>query len=137
MSIDLDTIRAEAAAVPDSRLNSVTRARMRKHPPRGRGKWLSANLYPGLKYTLEIWGDAAFPPKDLLAVLEPLLQAKPKARAAAKWKQQEDATILIPTGFAATSNKPDEMRPALRMLLTALILLDHTDPTAAQITRAS
>ena len=131
--IDLEKVRTEAAQVLDSRLKSETRARVRKHPPRGRGKWLSAGLLPGQKYTLEIWGDAAFPPKQLLEPLVALLNPHAKPRAASRWNGQEEPTILIPTGLSTDARKPDQIRSALRMLLTALVLLDHVDLAATDI----
>jgi hypothetical protein len=131
--IDLQKIRTEAAQVPDSRLKSETRSRMRKHPPRGRGKWLSAGLVPGQKYTLEVWGNADFPPRQLLEPLVALVNATPRPRAASRWKGQEEPTILIPTGLSADASKPDQIRSALRMLLSALVLLDHVDHATTEL----
>ena len=131
--INLEKVRTEAAQVPDSRLKSETRARMRRHPPRERGKWLSAGLLPAGTYALEIWGDAAFRPKQLLALLVALLDPQAKPRAASGWKGNDDPTIRIPTGLSTDARKPDEIHAAQRMLLTVLILLDHLDPAATDL----
>ena len=137
MLVDLENVRTEASTIPDSRLKSETRSRAGKHRPRGRGNWLSAGLYPEQKYKLEVWGHAAFPPKQLLTLLTPLLQAKPMSRAPATWRKQDDATLIISTGLPVVSTDPSDLTRALRMLLMTLIVLDRIDPTATELKAAS